>query len=457
MNRFAPLISLCLLPLLLLPLSCNLDGPPVKEIALTRIQHYMADTTQVGAALRDPFVASIGQATTTIDVALAGLDDDAVADALIAARARGVAVRVVTDQGSLGQPGFVKLLAAGVPVIAGDGPLEYLPEPNLTNIVGFCERIDYVKDDPVHYFKQCTRGQDSDPRVIVRPETFNQMSNNFAILDELIVWNWSTPLLPTPSYWLGWSAQSQDLAQAFAREFQQMAGGVFATTLDNFNGPVKSTVHGVVYDSKIPSERPGRKVDLQPGFLTDQGIMQVEFNPQQRLTKEVIDEIYRARGSVYLMTDTLYNDFLISALTYKKRAGFDVRVLVRAQTAQMAPLLEAPSVVHRAPEGTGYLPTMLIIDQQPDRNGTRWGRTGMVLSHPLYHQSPFEMLTPEQVGKDNMVDRANFVRVYPSDTFVDGTLWTLHEFLGSDRSLSPIDDLLAFWDPLWSTTQEISP
>ena len=77
--------------------------------------------------------------------------DDMVADALIAARDRGRARGVWSPtRGPLGQPGFLKLLAAEITVIAGDGELSYLarakPDEHRR---GRVKRIDFVKDDPV--------------------------------------------------------------------------------------------------------------------------------------------------------------------------------------------------------------------------------------------------------------------------------------------------------------------
>lgn len=423
-------------------LNCG-EPPPVEEIALTSITHYFDGPEGLGE-IKTGLIGSIEGAEERIDIAVARLTDGAIADALIAAADRGVEVRVVTDEFARGDAGIAALEEAeDVTVVYGDGVLKYLPEPTLTSLLESCLTLtNYI---------ECTQresgGSDPDDGLMVRPDEYNVMSNNFMVVDELEVWSISTPIDGTQSYWLGWQARSQDLAIAFSREFQQMAGGVFATTLDIYNGPVKSTVHGIVYDSRINGHRPGRKVDLQPGYLTDEGIMRVEFNPQQRLVKELLDELYRARASVYLMTDELDHKYAIKALVYKVEAGFDVRVIVREGSRLPRELVEL-GVVRVADASYGYLPTAMILDEAEDRNGDQWARTGLVLTHQLYRSAPFEVFTPQQLNDPNEDD--NVVRIQRSDLFVDGTLWTMREFLGTPREGSQLTRLVGLFDEAWS-------
>lgn len=418
--------------------SCDNSAPPTRERSFSKMKYYhLAEGTQ---EIKSPLIELLAGATTSVDIALARLEDDAVADALIAARTRGVTVRVVTDTQSMADSGFVKLLAAGVPITSGDGEVRYLPDPTLTSILEACIQT--------AQYRECTRrgggAETPDDGVMIRPDDYNVMTSNFAVVDDFNVWVSATPLIAGGTVGVGWTAYSQDLGIAFLREFQQMAGGVFASTLDLFNGPVKSTVHGILYDSRIPDATPGRYLQLQPGYVTNEGIVNIQFNPQQRLVKELIDEIYRARGSVFFMTDELIHDFAISAIRYKVNAGFDVRVIVREGTLLPTDLVQLGVVKTIA--DVEYLPTVLITDHTRDRNGREWARTAMSMTHPMYRSAPFEVITPEpDSGLEN-----DLVRIYPSDFFVDGTLWTMQEFLDNRREENEVERLTVRWLNLWN-------
>lgn len=430
------LLVLCAFGLALLT-SCDNSAPPHRERAFSKMTYYhLAEGTQ---EIKTPLLDQLNQAETSIDIALSRLEDDSVADALIAAQTRGVLVRVVTDSQFMEDSGFVKLQAANVLVMPGDGEVRYLPDPTLTSILEACVQT--------AQYRECTRrenGSDQpDDGLMFRPDDYNVMTNNFAVVDEFNVWVSATPLIAGDTVGVGWTAYSQDLGIAFMREFQQMAGGVFATTLDLFNGPVKSTVHGILYDSPIPDATPGRYLQLQPGYITNEGFVNVQFNPQQRLVKEIIDEIYRARGSVFFMTDEIIHDFAINALRYKAAAGFDVRVIVREGSVLPNDLVQLGVVKVITAE---YLPTVLITDHEDDRNGDTWARTVMSMTHPMYRSAPFEVITPApDSGLSN-----DLVRIYPSDFFVDGTLWTMQEFLGGRTEDGEIARMNARWLDLWN-------
>ena len=417
-------------------MSC--EAPPVDEHAYTKMQYYhlSEDVSEIQA----PLLELVGGAETSIDIALARLEDDTVADALIAAQNRGVTVRVVTDTQSMGDSGFVKLIDAGVEVVQGDGEVKYLPDPTLTSVLEAC--VEFAN------YRECTRrdGGVEQPNdgLMVRPDEYNVMTNNFAVVDEFNIWVSATPLIAGGTVGIGWTSYSQDLGMAFGREFQQMAGGVFATTLDNFNGPVKSTVHGMLYESRIPDATPGRYLQLQPGYLTNSGMVNIQFNPQQRLVKEMIDEIYSARASVFLMTDELLHDFAINALLYKASAGFDVRLIVREGSVLPQALVDAGVV--KVIADVDYLPTVMITDHEEDRNGDLWARAAMSMSHPMYRSAPCEVVTPDpDSGFTN-----DFVRIYPSDFFADGTLWTMQEYLVRTDGDTEIERLTLRWLNLWN-------
>ncbi len=400
--------------LMTMMLSCEPPSTQAKD-AFTRVEHYLAGPQDFGQIKAD-LLASLGTAKVQIDAALWHLADADIAQALIEARARGVRVRVVSDEDSRGDAGFVALEAAGIVPVYGEGELRYLPDPTLTALLEQC----FTPQDEVYI--ECTRrgGGAAQPGdgLMVRPGDFNAMAHNFFVVDELTVFNLASPLDGRRTYWIGFSAESLEFAQAFTREFQQMHGGVFATTLDTYNGPNKSTVQTAVYDSRIPGPLPGRKRQLQPGFLTDHGPIEIMFNPQERLMKELIDEVYAARGSVYLMTDELLNDFLVDALAYKARF-FEVRVLLRNGSRIPEKLRDR---VRYAPADFEYIPTQLVLHDFDRTTPNVSPRLIATLTHPTWFGQPFEVLERAEVQSDNEA-----VRVYPSDLFSDGSLWIMRE------------------------------
>jgi phosphatidylserine/phosphatidylglycerophosphate/cardiolipin synthase-like enzyme len=68
-------------------------------------------------AIVQALVGYIEQAKQSIDVAAFELDNEAIADALLAALKRGVRIRLVTETGYLQEAGTQRLKAAGVPVV----------------------------------------------------------------------------------------------------------------------------------------------------------------------------------------------------------------------------------------------------------------------------------------------------------------------------------------------------
>ena len=147
------------------------------------------------------------------------------------------------------------------------------------------------------------------------------------------------------------------------------------------------------------------------------------------------------------MTDELLHGFAIDALLYKVQAGFDVRVILREGSKIPRELLDA-GVVRTI--DAQYLPTMLITNHEEDRNDFLWPRSAMVMSHPLYRATPFEVFTPEpSSGLSN-----DIVRIYPSDFFTDGTMWVMDEFFSGRNASDPPDNevqrLTVRWLDTWN-------
>ncbi|MBA2664975.1 MAG: hypothetical protein H0U74_21995 [Bradymonadaceae bacterium] len=388
---------------------------------------YRAGGPSTRVNIRADVVADINASRTRVWAAVSHLQDEEIAQALVGAHKRGIDVRIVADEDHKADAGFGLLEAAGLRPTYGDGELIYLPDPTLSPLLEECQtRPDLVI---------CTRGVSGRAPTptdgkMVRPGHFNLMSHTFFVIDEMTVWNITTPLTSKTTYWLGFRMTSEEIARTFEREFRQMHGGVFATTLSVYNGPLKSTIQRT------------------PLYHTDKGAIRIQFNPQERLIKNVIDEVYRAKASVYIMTEDLSNPFLIDALEYKKARGFEVRVVIGK--GQGPTMLDRVTVLgaKQVAANIDHLPTMIIIDQRKDRLGRENPRIVQLLSHPLIRTAAFE------VTFNLPNDR---VRVYPSDTFVDGNMFEILEF-GNQRGVArPValeaDRFLGIWNQVWSGAQ----
>ena len=67
----------------------------------------------------------------------------------------------------------------------------------------------------------------------------------------------------------------------------------------------------------------------------------------------------------------------------------------------------------------------------------------MVMSHSLMNVAAFQVFTPRDLQDPSITD--DVVRIYPTDLYVDGTMWTLREFNGVNRDEAPVTDLVEFW------------
>lgn len=400
---------------------------------------YFYGTRSTRENVREQLIAHIDIARIRVDAAISELDDAEISAALVRAAERGVAVRIVGDAHFEDSDGFAELVShEAISVTFGDGELNYLPDPTLSPLLTFClpyeppagaisNRIDHIN---------CTRAAGGLPENTAnrmeRPSDFNLMSHTFFLIDETWVWNITAPLTEDQPVWLAFRVMSEEIARSYEREFRQMHGGVFSTTLSVYNGPLKSITH------------------TTRTRLTNQGQLRIQFNPQERLIKQIIDEVYRARGSVFIMTENLQNRDLINALRYKQENGFEVRVLVgrtQGQTGWEAIQAIDGLNVQIAPASLGRLPTFIVLDSENDRRGQRNPTRVQILSHELLRSEPF------QVESRLPDDR---VQIYPSDTFADGVLWEIEENWGQpnptvDDREPPADALSRFWKDIWNT------
>lgn len=418
-GALAPRVIVALLALLLVNVSFD-AGATDPDGWLSRVDYEVGPTAH-GEAIKTQIIADIDAARVRVEGALSHLHDEDIAEALVRAHKRGVRVRLVSDvDHRTGSPGFELLEDNGIEPVYGDGELRYLPEPTLTPLLEECQDRSYDR--------ACTRGptnrspQPTDG-LMIRRGSFNLMSHTFLVIDEIKVWNVATPLIGADStFWLGWRAMSEPIARSFEREFRQMHGGVFSTTLSVYNGPLKSITQST------------------PLYYTDKGPLRIQFNPQERLVKNVIDEVYRAKASVFIMTEEITNPFLLDALEYKRDNGFKVEVLVSARQdgGRMRDRVMALGA-RQAPASVDHLPTVVVIDQERDRTGQRRPRIAQVLSHPLWRSAAYET----RVTSPN-----DQVFIYPADTFIDGNMWEILE-QGSYRN-PEIDRIAELFRTAWN-------
>jgi phosphatidylserine/phosphatidylglycerophosphate/cardiolipin synthase-like enzyme len=376
-----------------------------------RLETYIGDASGVQRLITD-----LGTANQRVDVALTHLEHPDLIEALLAVERRGVELRVVGDADFAQEDGFSQLAAEGVDLVFGDGELRYLPDPTLSPTLSTCGLDeDIVRCPHSDSFAPPSGGQ------MVRPGSFNLMSHNFFVIDTHTTFQFSAPFRAGSTPDLGWRMESETIRDVFVREFSQLHAGVFSANLDIYNGPIKSA--------------PQRRATYQ----TDQGEFELRFNPQERLVKSIIDQIYSARSSVFVMTDNLDDEFLLDALAYKKNNDFDVRIVIHddhqgSLTNDRLDDLGAK----RIETGTDSIPTVVVIDSEVDRRGRSGARRAYVVSHPLWRSAAFSIFTSEP---------NDIVEVYRSDTFIDGTSWGLVENI-AHRS-SQIDDLLGYFSRVY--------
>lgn len=361
--------------------ACTQEAPTSDRALFDRYQATFvppATSAEQALAVQSAFVAQVASATKSIDLAVEGFDDAVSAQALIAAAARGVSIRVVGDEDRRGDVGFGALAQAGINPVFGDGELPWAPSPGVEMVRG---------------------GND------------NRMSHNFMVVDgERVFVASSGPVVAG-----GGRAQlynlmtSEDLAKDFTGAFQQMFGGVFATTVTSYGEPMPSNTNN---RTRIP--------------MQDGSVLSTWFGPQEPIIKEAIDRIYSARSSIYLVTSGLFNKELVDALRYKAAAGFTVTVIVDAAGADASgsrisrleggiadPNTPSPNAkVVRRPN-IGF--NALIVDTEPSAlDGSQGPATMFVPSQPFIETIPY-------------VSGAAGFEPRPCDTFFDSNAWAIAE------------------------------
>jgi hypothetical protein len=292
-----------------------------------------------GAAANAVFTEFVSAAQDTLHVALPGLADTELAQALIDRRDAGVDVQVVVDFDQREDEGVALLRDADVPVRLADAGLAY---------------FDFSINADVSF-----------------PSEDVLMTHSFAIADN------NQALLSSQAGDLDSGARvllhasGEDLWEDLRSEHVQVFGGSDATAQTAFSQMAKS-----IADARwaYPTASPE--------------ILEVWFGPQERITKRVVDAIYGARSSVRILSDDMAHAGLIAALASKASYGFDMEVVVgpnfgRSNSTVSNTLKSADDVQALQVSGAGAVPTIVLIDFEAGRDGQTPISKAFVLTHPF--------------------------------------------------------------------------
>ncbi|MCA9538633.1 MAG: hypothetical protein KC620_07075, partial [Myxococcales bacterium] len=319
-------------------------------------------TEAAAATIEAQVVDLIRRAQNTLDVAFPAFESQPIADALLAARLRGITVRVVGDADTRNQAGFRALDDGNLHVEFGDGAISW------NGVFG------------------------ADP--ILRTGDDNRMTHSLVIADRqrLLVLTGGFPKDADKQVRVGFAADSEELARDFGNAFDPLYGGVFSTTF-------------TFYDQTVASDTNNRNF-----YPTEDGVVEAYFGPQEPLVKEIIDRIYQARASVHIATTEFKNAEIARALYYKAGVGFDVKVLVAHPVAESAEAarLAADFAAIRDARGTdapvfavnpAIGTTLVLIDglPAPDGGSNRPG-VAMVLTSALLASVPYAVSGIDQGG-----------------------------------------------------------
>lgn len=327
-------------------------------------------TPSTAAEAHSSFVETMNGAERSLHVALARTDDPALTDALMDAVDRGVEVELVID-GDEANEATAALDEAGALVQLAD-----------TGVAFF----DFSINQDVAW-----------------SSTQTMMSHNYVIADRKRFVTSTEAGRTEDGTRLQFEGRGEDLILDMLAEHNQLAGGVDATALTAFSSPAKS----------IADFRWMYPVDSDVNF-------EMWLGPQERVTKRIIDAVYSARASVWVLTDDFANDGLTKALQDKARVGFDVKVVVGPEFGRSnAPLSrelenETPDVAKRQVTDTPVVPTLVLIDYEASPiNGRQYNHRAFLLTHDLYAAT----------------------RLYrglevTSDQYIDSALWVLTDYNG---------------------------
>jgi phosphatidylserine/phosphatidylglycerophosphate/cardiolipin synthase-like enzyme len=179
--------------------------------------------TQLEAAL----LAAIDGATTSIDVAIYDFNRVAVRDALLAAAARGVAIRVVTDDEAREAAGFKPfydaLEAVGIPVVDdGTAAAGVLTAAQAAALAAEGVALTASADGGIALTVSADGG--------IAPDTSGIMHDKYFLIDGARVWTGSVNMSDTDiglNHNNALLLESAAVAEAYLADFEQMFGGTF--------------------------------------------------------------------------------------------------------------------------------------------------------------------------------------------------------------------------------------
>ena len=372
---------------LALPLLVACAAPDPAELR-DRIDLHLEDG---GPAANTHFIELIDRAQEEVAIALPGIADPLLTDAILDARARDVYVEVIVDVDHFEDEGVQALLRTHFPVRLADRGLAY---------------FDFGTNQDVSWRSDQTH-----------------MTHAFAVADRLdfVLANGAGDLEPgTRTLFSGYS---EDLAEDLLLEHNQIFGGTDATTTTAFDALAKSIA------------------DVRWRYPTQgEETLEVWFNPQERGVKRIIDAVYRAKQSVRIMSEDFADQGLARALQHKAEDGFDVEVLVGRSFGQASQALsdvlsnQAPDVPLVQSTTPDPLPTLVFIDFDRARDGFFHRPTVHVLTHPIW--SSARLFAGVEVHTDQLTDGALYV--YQVDGAPSAPLQDLAAVYQERRALSEV-------------------
>jgi hypothetical protein len=334
------------------------------------------------------FVDIIDGAQDALAIALPVGTDTVLTNSILDAHERGVYVELVLDYDNQEDEGFKSLIDEGVPHKLADDGLSYF-EFNFTQDVGWSSEKTimssaFVVADQNTFISSTTAGgTESGPRVLV-------------------------------------SGQGENLVEDLLTEHNQIFGDADAVAVTAYDSPAKSIV------------------DNRWSYWMSTGPqLELWFGPQERITKRMIDAVYRAKSSVWVMTDDFANEGLVAAMQAKAEHDFEMKIIVGPRFGDSSNPLsrllqtEAPDVWKRTVT-SGRVPTMVFVDVEPARDGRYYPAQVFIASHDLYSSARFY--------------RAKEV---VTDQLIDGTLWVLNDPTHLSQELS---DLVTLWEDTVDST-----
>ena len=334
------------------------------------------------------FINLIDSAKDELAIALPLGTDTALTGSILDAHERGVEVALVLDYDNQDDEGFAALIDAGVPHKLADDGLSYF-EFNFNDDVGWS----------------------SDKTI---------MSSAFAIADQKSFISSTTAGGTNTGHRVLISGTGEELVEDLWIEHNQLFGDADAVAVTAYDSPAKS-----IADNRWSY------------WLSTGPQLELWFGPQERITKRMIDAVYRAKSSVWVMTDDFANEGLAHALQSKAADDFEMKVIVGPQfgdsSSPLSRLLQqdTPDVWKRE-LSTGRVPTVVFVDIEPARDGRMYPAQIFVASHDLYSSARY-------YRADEVV----------TDQLVDGTLWVLNDptHLSQERA-----DLVTLWDDTVAAT-----